>query len=280
MSKNTMRIGNVELMALIDVEAKAPCSALFPSISAEAWAPFSEFLTDDCKNMELTIPTFVLRSQGKNVLIDSGIGAKSRPMFPNGRLPEVLAEAGVRPEEIDIVFATHIHIDHVGWHTTEKDGGWVPTFPNAVHVFARKEYEFFTAPEQRDNPQIPWVKDCVLPLEGAAKIELVDGEAKLTDDLTLVPTPGHTPAHSAVAISSAGESAVIIGDVCHHPSQVTETSWATVFDLDPKTASETREKLMARIERDGSTLIGGHFTHPGIGRIVRVDGKRRWVPGL
>jgi glyoxylase-like metal-dependent hydrolase (beta-lactamase superfamily II) len=280
MSGSKLRIGNVELLALIDVTAKAPCTALFPSIAKEAWEPYREFLTDDCTNMDLTIPTFILRSAGKTVLIDSGIGAKDRPFFPNGRLPEVLDKNGIKPEEIDIVFATHIHIDHVGWHTTAKDGGWVPTFPNAVHVFAQKEYEFFTAPEQRDNPQIPWVKDCVLPLEGAAKIELVDGESKLTDDLTLLPTPGHTPAHSAVVISSGGESGVIIGDVCHHPAQVSEATWSPVFDLDPKMASETRDKLMARAEAEGSAVIAGHFAHPGFGRVKKIDGKRRWVAGL
>ena len=231
MSGSKLRIGNVELLALIDVTAKAPCTALFPSIAKESWEPYCQFLTDDCTNMDLTIPTFVLRSSGKTVLIDSGVGAKNRDLLPNGRLPEALAENGIKPEAIDIVFATHIHIDHVGWHTTAKDGAWVPTFPNAVHVFAQKEYEFFTAPAQRDNPAFPWVRDCVLPLEGAAKIELVDGESRLTDELTLVPTPGHTPAHSAVAIASAGESGMIIGDVCHHPAQVSEAAWSPVFDL-------------------------------------------------
>jgi glyoxylase-like metal-dependent hydrolase (beta-lactamase superfamily II) len=280
MAGNTLRIGNVELLSLIDVTAKAPCSALFPSIAKEAWDPYCQFLTDDCANMELTIPTFILRSGGRNVLIDSGVGAKDRQLLPNGRLPEVLAENDIKPEEIDIVFATHIHIDHVGWHTTKKDGAWVPTFPHAVHVFVRKEYEFFTAPAQRDNPQMPWVNDCVLPLEGAAKIELVDGEAKLTDDLTLLPTPGHTPAHSAVVISSGGETGMIIGDVCHHPAQVSEASWATLFDLDPTMAAATRDKLMARLEGDGSAVIAGHFVHPGFGRVVKVNGKRSWVPGV
>jgi glyoxylase-like metal-dependent hydrolase (beta-lactamase superfamily II) len=280
MAHSTLRIGNVELMALIDCEVTAPTAVLFPPLTRESWEPYCQFLTDDCTNMQLTIPSFVVRSGGTTVLIDSGVGAKNRDLLPNGRLPDALAEAGVRPDEIDIVFATHIHIDHVGWHTTEKDGKFVPTFPNAVHVFARAEYDFFTAPAQRDNPAFPWVKDCVLPLEGAAKIELVDGEAKLTDELTLLPTPGHTPAHSAVAIMSGGETAVIIGDLCHHPAQIMETGWSPVFDMNPALAAESREKLVQRVETERWSVIGGHFVHPGFGRVVRVDGKRSWVPGL
>jgi glyoxylase-like metal-dependent hydrolase (beta-lactamase superfamily II) len=230
--------------------------------------------------MDLTIPSFLVRAGGKMILIDSGVGAKDRGWLLNGRLPEVLKEIDVRPEDIDIVMATHIHIDHVGWHTTRDGDGWRPTFPKATHVFARGEFEYFTQPEVTNDPKVPWVKDCVLPLIDAVKLELVDSEHRLTDEMTLLPTPGHTPAHSAVAIMSGGESAVIIGDVCHHPAQTMETAWAPIFDMNPALAAESREKLMRRIEDEQMRVIAGHFAHPGFGRLVRVDGKRTWVPGL
>lgn len=98
MSTNVMRVGNVEIVALVDAEAKVPPAMMFPTLAKEAWGPYCEFLVDDCVNLPLTIPTFILRSGGKTILIDSGIGAKNRPLFPNGRLPEALAEAGLRPE--------------------------------------------------------------------------------------------------------------------------------------------------------------------------------------
>jgi glyoxylase-like metal-dependent hydrolase (beta-lactamase superfamily II) len=140
----------------------------------------------------------------------------------------------------------------------------------------KDEWDYFTSKETVDSGTAPWVPDCVLPLKDAANIQLIDGEAKLTDELTLLPAPGHTPAHSAVAIMSAGESAVIIGDLCHHPAQVTMAEWSPVFDLNPALAAESREKLLARIEQERLLTIAGHFPSPGFGRIVRVDGRRTW----
>lgn len=276
MNGDTVRIGNVEIKVLIDAEAKAPCGLLFPAVAAEAWQPYASMLSDDCTTMQLTIPSFLIRSGGKTILLDTGIGSKDREFFPNGRLPDALAEAGVRPDEIDVVMATHIHLDHVGWHTTLAGETYVPTFPNATHIFNRAEYEFFTAPEEAAKDDRHYVRDCVLPLDGAVEIKLVDDEYKLTDELTLLPTPGHTPAHVSVAIVSGGEAGVIIGDVAHHPAQLTETGWSPIFDMNPALACETREKLAQRIEDGRMIAIGGHFPHPGVGRIVRVAGKRTW----
>ncbi len=280
MSTNVMRVGNVEITALVDTEIPVPCSALFPALSQEQWQPYCQFLTDDCTSMSLTIPAFIVRSGGRTVLIDSGSGAKNRALIPNGRLPDALREAGVAPGDIDLVIATHIHFDHVGWHTTAQNGGFVPTFPNATYVFSRAEFDYWTAADIANAAGNEYVVDCVLPLKDQASVDLVDSEAKVTDELILLPTPGHTPAHSAVAIMSGGESAVIIGDVCHHPAQVTETGWSPVFDFNPALAAESREKLMQRIEDDRMRVIAGHFAHPGFGRLVRVDGRRTWAPGL
>ena len=273
MGASAIRIGNVEIIPLLDTAAEAPWAALFPDVAAEAWIPHKEFLSDDGSKLTLAISSFLVRSSGKTVLVDTGIGAKDRPFFPNGRLPEVIAEAGVKIEDIDIVLATHIHIDHVGWHTTARDGAFVPTFPKATHVFNRDEWAYWTQPDVAKAT--PYVIDCVQPLEGVADISLVDGEHRLTDELTLLQTPGHTPAHISVAIVSAGEAGVIIGDVCHHPAQVTE-GWSPVFDMNPVLSAESREKILQRIEADRMTVIAGHFPHPGFGRVVRTEGKRYW----
>jgi glyoxylase-like metal-dependent hydrolase (beta-lactamase superfamily II) len=276
MSGNTLRVGNVEILALTDARTKGPCNALFPDLGREDWEPFAEQLLDDCASLPVAITSYVVRSQGKTVLVDTGIGAKERPFFPVGRLPDAMADAGVAPESIDIVMTTHMHIDHVGWHTTQVGESFVPTFPKARHVFQRDEYAYFTSPEVVDLPENQHIRDCVLPLDGHAEIDLVDGEHKLTDELTLLPTPGHTPAHVSIAILSGGEAGVIIGDVCHHPAQVTNAGWSPIFDMNPALAKESRDNLMRRIAEERMLCIAGHFPSPGFGRVVQVDGRRTW----
>ena len=279
MPQHVLKVGNVEIVALLDAAFRAPCSAVFPLIAHADWAPHEAHL-DGGDKLPLSISSYLVRGGGRNVLIDTGIGAKDRPSIPNGRLPDALAEAGVQPGDIDIVLATHIHIDHVGWHTTKQGDAWVPTFPRAKHVFNRAEYDFFTAPATETNPRMPWVTDCVLPLRDKADVDLVADEAAVTDEITLLPSPGHTPAHTSFLIQSAGERAVVLGDVAHNPAQVTEPGWQPVFDMDPARASATRAALMQRIEEQGWRLVAGHFAHPGFGRVVLVDGKRYWRAGL
>ena len=269
---NILRIGNVEIMALIDAEAKAPCSMLFPAVTPEQWSAHSEYLVDDCRNMQMTIPTFVVRSGGKTIVIDTGIGAKNRTAFPNGRLPDALAEAGVRPEDVDVVMATHIHIDHVGWHTVAQGDGFVPLFPNATHVFHRPEYEFFTQDPQASK--LPWVPDCILPLEGKVEISLVDGEHHLTDDLTLMPTPGHTPGHVAFAFGRGRDDAVFSGDLMHSPLQARYPELSAKFDVDQAQAATTRRGFLERYCDTDTLCCTAHFPSPSAGKI------RRWGDGF
>jgi glyoxylase-like metal-dependent hydrolase (beta-lactamase superfamily II) len=280
MGTDSITVGNVEIVPVLDAAATAPCSALFPTLTDTDWEPHKEYLSADLKMTGLAISTFVIRSGGQTILIDSGIGAKNRPFFPQGRLPDALREAGAPPETIDVVIATHIHIDHVGWHTTAQDGAFVPTFPQAKHIFNLAEWNYFTQPDVANQPMNAHVLDCVLPLDGKVSLELMDvaSEHRLNDDITLISTPGHTPAHMSLAIVSAGEAAVIWGDVCHHPAQVTE-GWSPVFDMNPVLAQATRESMLERVERERALVLAGHFPFPGMGRVVKVDGKRYWRAG-
>ncbi|MEX2226694.1 MAG: MBL fold metallo-hydrolase [Dehalococcoidia bacterium] len=278
MPDNVIKIGKVEITAVIDAALpRAPREACFPAIPDEAFAPFREFMADDGVSVPITITSFLVRSSGNTILVDTGIGGKTRQYFPTGRLPDALREAGVEMGDIDIVLATHIHVDHVGWHTVARGDDFVPAFPNAAYVFNRPEWDFFTSPEESAGDDRVYVRDSVLPLRDCgANIELVEGEHRLTDDLTLIQTPGHTPAHVSVAIASQGEAGVIIGDVCHHPAQVTNTDWCPIFDMNPVLSAQSRETLMQKIEDERMTMLAGHFATPGFGRIVRMEGQRFW----
>src|SRR5262245_30951071 len=120
------------------------------------------------------------------------------------------------------------------------------------------------------------IQENVLPLGGSGQLDLVEGTSAITSDLTLMPAPGHTPVHACIAVVSGGEQALIVGDLAHHPLQLTETTWEIAFDLDKQLAKEPRERIAQRMERDDGPTIGGHFPPPGFGRLVRIDGRRIW----
>lgn len=268
-----VQVGKVAIMAVQDTPVSGSRPYMFPEVPDEAWAPYTHYFNPR-GNLRMNIGTFVLRSDGKTVLVDTGLGEKQREGYPQGKLLDNLRTAGVTPEDVDLVLITHLHIDHVGWNTLFRNETWIPTFPNARYLIVRQEWQFFsTDPAQRVTPHIA---ENVLPLEGSGQLDLVEGTHVLTPELTLVPAPGHTPAHSCLAVVSGGEKAMIVGDLAHHPVQLTETAWQIVMDMNRPLAAESRERIAQRIEADGGLTIGGHFPPPGFGRLVRIEGRRLW----
>ena len=266
-------VGNVTIMAVPDTPTGGSPSFMFPNVPESAWEPWQHY-RNARGNLRINIGTFVLRSDGRTILVDTGLGETQRPGYPQGNLLANLRQAGVTPEGVDIVLITHLHLDHVGWNTVRRGDALVPTFANARHLIVRAEWDAFTSDAELRNRD--YMHDAVLPLEHTGQLDLVEGTQAVTPDLTLVPAPGHTPAHACVAIVSGGEKAMIIGDLAHHPVQLTETAWEAWADMDKRQAAETRERMAQRLEEEGSLAIGGHFPAPGFGRLVRIDGRRIW----
>jgi len=256
---------------------------LLPNASAENvkkerdW--LSLFSTEDGR-VKLTIQALIIESQGKRVLVDSCIGndkVRPNPEWNKLKLPflQDLEKIGSPREKIDRVVCTHLHIDHVGWNTMLKNDKWVPTFPNAKYLIGGTEWDFFSRAEDQilKDP----VEDSVRPVMADGMSELVDDKHKITDEVWLESTPGHTPGHFAVRISSQGQNAVITGDLMHHPIQCRYPEWDDVFDIDGAQAKKTRRGFCERYA-DGKTLvIGTHFATPTAGKIVKKDDSFRFV---
>src|SRR2546426_7783013 len=117
---------------------------------------------------------------------------------------------------------------------------------------------------------------CVWPLADLGLIEFMQGEQSLTRELTAVPTPGHTPGHMSILITSKGERALVLGDAAHSPVQVLEPDWVSRADMDPDLTRQTRKALLDRLEREKILVAAGHFEAPGFGRIIRLQGRRYW----
>ena len=178
--------------------------------------------------IRLSVHSWLLQVGGKKILIDSCCGNNKvkpgRPFWHMLNIPYLdrLAAAGARPEEIDLVMCTHLHHDHVGWNTQQKDGKWVPTFPNARYVFSKPDVDYFSKvdADPKEGPaELGTFRECVVPILEYGRADLVSGGPyRLNDFIEIDSAPGHSPGHVFFKLESKGKRAAFIGDVWHHLS--------------------------------------------------------------
>ncbi|MEU6774733.1 MBL fold metallo-hydrolase [Streptomyces sp. NPDC046759] len=222
---------------------------------------------------------------GLRILVDTGIGngkERANPAWHNLRTDflDRLTAAGFPPDSVDLVILTHLHADHVGWNTREVDGEWVPTFPNARYLTSRIEQEFW-ATYDMEEARKQMFRDSVIPVEEAGLLDLVDVPAKgveIAPGLRLLPTPGHTPGHIAVELTSQGETALITGDCIHHPIQFAHPSIGACVDIDPEQSEASRRKLLGSLADTETLVLGTHFAPPTAGRVITDENAYRLAP--
>jgi glyoxylase-like metal-dependent hydrolase (beta-lactamase superfamily II) len=234
------------------------------------------YIEPETLKIVLNIQSYLLRTPRHTILVDTCVGNhKNRPgrdMFHRLDLPYLadLAAAGVQPEEVDFVLCTHLHVDHVGWNTKLLNGRWVPTFPNAKYIFARKEYEFW---EKRhvdgtEGPVPNVYDDSVLPVMEAGQAVLVDMDHQIGDGLWFEPAPGHTAGNVVLNLQSQGENAVLSGDVMHHPIQLVCPEWSSRACEDRVQSAATRRALIERYADTDTLIAPAHFASPTMGYII------------
>lgn len=269
------QIGAASITRVVEIEGSSPCTFFFRDSRPEqllqhAWLK-PNFLTDEGRILA-SIHCFVIQSEGRTIVVDTCVGNDKPREVKNwnmrqGKFLEDLAEAGFPRERVDAVICTHLHVDHVGWNTMLKDGKWTPTFPNARYLFGKKEWEHWA--NEAEGPDREVRNDSVRPIIDAGLADLVAMDHRITPEVFLEPTPGHTPGHVSVRISSKGEEAVITGDLMHHPVQCAEPAWASNFDTDADAARTTRRAFLERHANRPVLVLGTHFATPTGGRIVR-----------
>lgn len=270
------KIGDVEITRVVELVSAVPGTMLIPKATPENLVDLHSWLRphflDDDGNILLSIHAFAIRSGDVRIIVDTCLGAgKDRPIPDWSNLQTSfladLETAGFAPESVDNVLCTHLHFDHVGWNTILEDGKWVPTFKNARYLVGEREWGFW---KDEDDPFAPEAKiDSILPVFDAGLVDLVQSNHIVTDEVRLIPTPGHTPGHVSVEISSRGERAIITGDLFHHPLQMAHPDWEDVADVDGQLAHRTRIEFLESNADQPVLILGTHFNTPTGGRIIR-----------
>jgi glyoxylase-like metal-dependent hydrolase (beta-lactamase superfamily II) len=276
------RLGDLDLSILSDGIYYQDAGAVFGIVPRILWERLGIALNPRYQ-MALGLNSLLVSSQGKTVLIETGVGDKERPLGQTERpggvtLLDELAAAGVAAADVDVVINTHLHADHCGWNTKKQpDGSYAPTFPRARYLIQRGEYDACMHPNERTRAT--YFTENVQPLADAGQLELVEGETRVTDEITIIPTFGHTRDHASVVLSSGSESAVYIGDMIQHPVQLERAAWVSSFDLYPLEAMETKKAVVRRAIDEHQLVVAVHCEFPGLGRMVETaDGKLKWMP--
>ncbi len=269
----TFHVGDLEVLAVSDGFARVSPTLYYRGTTPEQWEPHKRWLDHD-GNLEFPFACFLVRSGGRCVLIDTGLGWAEMYEFKGGALLDELAAAGVRPEDVDTVFVTHLHADHCGTCTLREDRALRPAFPNATYRWTADEHAYW---QSAQHPATAFsVPAMVEALSG--RLDPADDGASLAPGVSVIVTPGHTPGHAGVVLSSGSERAFILGDAISCPAQLEEAEWSGIGDVDAKLARRTQEALAREIEESGALLATAHFPGLTFGRLLRGEGRRYWEP--
>lgn len=271
------RVGQFTITKMVQEESPIDNAWLFAEATPErvrrhAWLS-PHFATPDGL-FKGAINVFAIEGQGRKIIVDTGVGNDKKRANPAWNMLHApflhdLEQAGYPVESIDTVICTHLHVDHVGWNTRLVNGRWVPTFPNARYLFARKEWEYWNTEDAERLAEDDVIGDSVRPIVEAGRSQLVEMDHRICDQVWFEPTPGHTPGHVSVHIASEGNEAVITGDMMHHPFQCAEPDITSNFCTDKTQANRTRRAFLERYSDRPVLVLGTHFPTPTAGHIVR-----------
>lgn len=276
------QLGEVEIGRIVEFEGEfAPARVIVPDSSPQLWQDNASWLAPDHWIPETdgyrgAAQTWLLRSEGKIVLVDTAIGndknLPNQPRFDHVTTDFLarFAESGVTPGDVDVVINTHVHFDHVGWNTRLDNGEWAPTFPNATYLIPR--------PDQLHFVDHPIYADSIAPVLDRAV--LWEDSYRVDGNLTLEAAPGHTPGSSVVRLVSGTDRAVFVGDILHSPVQILRPDHNSCFCEDPEQAVATRRAVLDRAADNAELVVPAHFAGAGAVEVRRDGGNfaiTRWA---
>jgi glyoxylase-like metal-dependent hydrolase (beta-lactamase superfamily II) len=272
------RVGDVEVFSIPEVVSfDDDINVLLPNATPELVLKYPwlqpHYATPEGR-MIINFQGFVVKAGGRHIVVDTCIGAdrqREYDVFCNLKSDYMqdLKSIGVTPDNVDTVLCTHLHFDHVGWNAQRLNNRWVPTFPKARYLFGRIEYEHWMGLYRtKGYHDLLHVEECVMPIIEAGLVDLIEMKHQINEEISLEPTPGHTPGHVSVRIRSRGDEAIITGDMLHTPLQIAVPDWIGNFDMDRALAAQQRARFVKASADKPLLVIGSHFPQPTAGHIV------------
>lgn len=262
-----MLVGSVELVPLTDAVGRlGELGELFPDTSD--WGRERERYPElfDGSQWRIFCTSYLIRSGGTTVLVDTGVGPAGLwgwdPEWEEGLLP-ALEGGGLAPADIDVVFLTHLHVDHVGWNT-DLNGELV--FPNARYIAHRDGVAFASTTDR------PHIARTIVRVD----FEEIGGETELAPGVTAFEIPGHFPGHMGLRIESEGRRALLLADTAVHPKMLDAPNLVYVSDADSEACAQSRRALLEEVVDQDVLAVCGHYPRGGIGRVVTRNGQVVW----
>ena len=267
-----MRVGSVEIHPIVDaVGTLGELGELYPDVPARMWDAYRDVYPELFLETRWRLPhtCYLLRADGLTVLVDTGVGPPGAwdwgSEWDGGLLPG-LAELGVEPGEVDAVFLTHVHIDHIGWNANTEA---TPLFPNARYLI-HPDGLMWALNERAEHPH---VQRCLRSVTKRRLVDDVEVGAEIAPGVVTLDLPGHLPGHLGLRL---GDEAVLIADAAVHPALLDQPDWLYVSDFDPTQCAATRRSLLGELVDEDVLVVCGHYPGGGIGRVVRRDGRVVW----
>jgi glyoxylase-like metal-dependent hydrolase (beta-lactamase superfamily II) len=277
------KIGNATIEKVEEISGPGFAAArMFPRFDQQAFDVQKGWMRPDHVSaandkLVMSIHAWIVKTPRHTILIDTCLGNHKQRANPgwndlNTPFLDRLKACGCPAESVDFVMCTHLHVDHVGWNTKLEDGRWVPTFPNAKYLFAKREYAHWEGERKTQGAGMVnggSFDDSVLPVVEAGKAVMIDSDHQPDPLLTIKDYPGHTPGSIAINLKDGGKQASFSGDIMHHPIQVYHPDWSSQFCWDQEMSARSRRQLLEDCVERNALLCPAHFAGANAGYVKR-----------